>query len=213
GIILPDQFIPLAEQSGLITSLGEWVFQTGLKQAAQMQRHFGARFYTAFNLSMAQFVSCSHIGWLIDKLGSSNANITIELTESLKFIDNAEYRSILDSIKKSGCKIALDDFGTGQSSLSYIKQVPVDIVKIDRSFVRDISIDHNDSELVLAIIQMAKAFNLTTIAEGVETYEQLDFLKAHGCQYAQGFLFGKALPFNEFLKFSESFGFQEMVFE
>ena len=118
---------------------------------------------------------------------------------------------LLNSIKKSNCKIALDDFGTGQSSLSYIKKVPVDIVKIDRSFVRDINTDETDSALILAIIQMAKAFNLTTIAEGVETNDQLEFLKKNNCRFAQGFLFGKALPFDDFLQFTEEFCFQELT--
>ena len=205
GMILPNQFIPIAEKSGMITALAEWVLNTGLTQAQQLNKKFGDEFHTAFNLSMAQFVSCSHMDWVIEQLNSSQANITIELTESLKLIDNAEYRSILASIKNSGSKIALDDFGTGQSSLSYIKQIPVDIVKIDKSFVRDISTDPTDSALILAIIQMAKAFNLTTIAEGIETHEQLEFLQENNCHFAQGFLFSKALPYNEFLNFTDHF--------
>jgi len=205
GSIPPEQFIPIAEKAGKITSLAEWVINTGLVHATLFKEAFGNDFHTAINLSMAQFVSYSHMKWLIEKLNFAKVNITVELTESLKLIDNPEYKSMLASIKESGCQLALDDFGTGQSSLSYIKQIPVDIVKIDKSFIRDIATDPADSALILAILQMAKAFDLTTIAEGIETREQLAFLKENECHSGQGFLFSEAMPFDDFAEFVRNF--------
>jgi two-component system, chemotaxis family, CheB/CheR fusion protein len=205
GVIPPEQFIPIAEKAGKITELAEWVVSTGLQHAQTFKEKFGDDFHTAINLSMAQFVSYSHMKWLVEQLNFAKVNITIELTESLKLIDNPEYKTMLNSIKQTGCQLALDDFGTGQSSLSYIKQIPVDIVKIDQSFVRDIATDPADSALILAILQMAKAFNITTVAEGIETREQLAFLKQNGCHSGQGFLFSKALPFEKFQEFVHNF--------
>ena len=209
GMIPPDQFIAIAEQTGLIINIAEWVLNTVLSVADLLQEKFDTNFSLAVNVSMAQFVSHSHMEWMIKRLREfnvSNTNkITIELTESIKLVDNEEYRTLLSRIKDSGSQIALDDFGTGQSSLSYIKKVPVNIVKIDRSFVSDIATDPNDAAMIQAILQMAKAFDLTTVAEGVENQEQLDFLEKNGCHYAQGFFFSKALPYDEFLTFVRAF--------
>jgi len=213
GAISPEQFIPIAEKAGKITKLAEWVVNTGLEHAQAFKNNFGEDFYTAINLSMAQFVSYSHMKWLVEQLNFAKVNITIELTESLRLIDNPEYMSMLSSIKESGCQLALDDFGTGQSSLSYIKQIPVDIVKIDKSFVRDLATDPADSALILAILQMAKAFNLTTIAEGIETRDQLKFLQTNGCHSGQGFLFSKALPIDKFVKFAAGFDSDSLLFK
>jgi len=209
GWLPPDYFIPVAENSGLITRMAEWVTHTGLMAANSLQALFGADFYLSINFSMAQFVSQTHMEWMLQTLKKSNAAnigmITIELTESLKLIDNDDYMLFLEKIKGTGCKIALDDFGTGHSSLSYIKQVPVDVVKIDRSFVSDIVVDPSDASMTQAILQMAKAFNLETVAEGVETVDQLMFLQKNGCDYAQGYLFSKALPYDDFVQFTKTF--------
>lgn len=213
GMIPPDHFISIAEQSGLIIKIAEWVLDTGLLVANRLHDNFGASFSLAINLSMAQFVSHSHMEWMIQRLNDHHEDkpnqITIELTESIKLVDNEEYRTLLSKIKDSGCMIALDDFGTGQSSLSYIKKVPVNTVKIDRSFVSDIVTDLNDASMIQAILQMAKAFGLTTVAEGVENQEQLEFLEQNGCHFAQGFLFSKALPYDEFVTFVENFNQQK----
>lgn len=203
GSISPDQFIPIAEQNGLISTLSEWVLDTGLSQAREIREKFNPNFHIAVNISMAEFLSKSHTKWLRQTFENSElaqqGGCTLELTESIKLIDNDDYRNTLARIKECGCKIALDDFGTGQSSLSYIKQVAVDIIKIDKSFIRDIAIDPSDAAMVQAILKMAKAFNLSCVAEGVENEEQLKFLKENGCEYAQGYLFGKAMPFDEFV--------------
>jgi EAL domain-containing protein (putative c-di-GMP-specific phosphodiesterase class I) len=210
GLIPPNHFIPVAEQNGLISSLSEWVIDTCLVQMKALKEKLNLDYHIAINISMAEFLSQTHMEWLFRKLENSDlvqsGSVTIELTESIKLIDNEEYRTSLAKIKACRCKIALDDFGTGQSSLSYIKQVPVDIIKIDKSFVRDIATDPSDAAMVQAILKMAKAFNLSTVAEGVENEEQLAFLKQNGCKYAQGYLFGKAMPYEEFAGFIEAYG-------
>lgn len=209
GMIAPDQFIPVAEQNGLIASLSEWVVDTCLLDALAIRDRFKLDFRFSINISMAEFLSHSHMEWLFRTLEkcslAKSGLITIELTESIKLIDNDRYRTSLAKIKDTGCKIALDDFGTGQSSLSYIKRVPVDIIKIDKSFVHDIASDPSDAAMIQAILNMAKAFNLSTVAEGIENRDQLEFLKQNGCEYAQGFLFGKAMPYDEFVSFMESY--------
>ena len=209
GLIAPDDYISVAEQNGLISKLSEWVVNTSLSQISEIKAFFKHDYHIAINISMAEFLSKTHMEWLLNTLETSplvqSGGVIIELTESIKLINNEFYRANLDKIKATACKIALDDFGTGQSSLSYIKQVPVDIIKIDRSFVRDIATDPSDAAMVQAMLKMAKAFNLLTVAEGVETVEQLAFLKQNGCEYAQGYLFGKAMSYESFTEFLTHF--------
>ncbi|GEM_PF-1310698 len=211
GPIVPDHFIPIAEQTGIIAHLSEWVIDTCLLQVKELIKKHNRNFHISINISMAEFLSQAHMEWLFRTLEkctlAQSKQITIELTESIKLINNEEYRTALGKIKASGCKIALDDFGTGHSSLSYIKQIPVDIIKIDKSFVRDIAIDPSDAAMSQAILKMSKAFNLTTVAEGVETEEQLIFMKQNGCEYAQGYLFGKAMPYDELVDFIATFSY------
>jgi EAL domain-containing protein (putative c-di-GMP-specific phosphodiesterase class I) len=130
--------------------------------------------------------------------------VLIEITESLKLSDNAEYVDILKRLRQCGCKIAIVDFGSGYSSLSYLKRMPIDIIKIDKAFVRDITSDATDAAMVRAILQMAEAFGMKTVAEGVETTEQLAFLQAHGCTYAQGYLFSQPMPYPEFSAYARN---------
>jgi two-component system CheB/CheR fusion protein len=211
GMIPPNQFIDVAEQSNLIIELSEWITTSCIKQSQVLQQQLGEHFITALNVSMAQFVADTHMQWLIEQLQQATAPLTIELTESLKFIDNAEYKHYLTQIKATGAHLALDDFGTGQSSLSYLKQIDADIVKIDQTFVRDIITDQSDADMIAAIIAMAKAFKMVTVAEGIESSEQLAFLQQHGCQYGQGFLFSQALPLDEFIRFTRAFNAGEMA--
>jgi two-component system CheB/CheR fusion protein len=206
SFIPPDVFIPVAEQNGMIGKLSQWVFTTGLADWERWIDESATRQSLAINLSAAQFVTPEHIKQLLQllrdsKLAQSN-QVTIEITESLRLSDNEEYVDILRQMREYGCKIAIDDFGTGYSSLSYLKRMPIDIIKIDKSFVRDISSDPTDAAMVRAILQMARAFGMTTVAEGVETPEQLAFLQEHGCNYAQGFLFSKPVPFPEFAAYA-----------
>ena len=210
GFIPPDIFIPIAEQNGMIGKLSQWVFETGLADWNRWTRESGTRLSLSFNLSAAQFVARDHIDQLVKLLCANGLahehQVMIEITESLKLSDNEEYVDILKQLRQCGCRIAIDDFGTGYSSLSYLKRMPVDIIKIDKSFVRDITVDPTDAAMVRAILQMAHAFGMKTVAEGVETPEQLAFLREHGCNYAQGFLFSKPVPFDEFSAFAQEHG-------
>ena len=207
GFIPPDTFIPVAEQNGMIGHLSQWVFETGLADWARWSQESGMQLSLSFNLSAAQFVDRDHIEEMLNLLKHSGLagqqRVIVEITESLKLSDNEEYVDILKRLRQYGCRIAIDDFGTGYSSLSYLKRMPVDIIKIDKSFVRDITSDPTDAAMVCAILQMAKAFGMMTVAEGVETSEQLDFLRRHGCNYAQGFLFSKPVPLADFSAFAQ----------
>jgi len=197
GQIPPDVFIPVAEQNGMMARLGHWVLE---KSLADWERS-NTPITLSFNLSAVQFVARDHIDQVVRLLRGSTlagkGQLTIEITESLRLSDNQEYVDILRRLRDCGCRIAIDDFGTGYSSLSYLKRMPVDVIKIDKSFVRDITTDPTDAAMIRAILQMAHAFGMETIAEGVETAEQLEFLKAHGCHCAQGYFFAKPMPFAE----------------
>lgn len=206
GFIPPDVFIPVAEQNGMIGKLTEWVLERGISEWERWSLTSGEGQILAFNFSAAHFVSRDHITKAIRRLSktslSANNQLTIEITESLKLSDNNEYIEVLRELKKCGCSIAIDDFGTGYSSLSYLKRMPVDIIKIDKSFVHDIATDPTDAATIRAILQMADSFGMTVVAEGVETPEQLEFLKEHGCKYVQGFLFSKPIPYADFIQFT-----------
>ena len=212
--IPPDTFIPIAEQNGMIGQLSQWVFETGLADWERWNQGASMQLSLSFNLSAAQFVDRDHIKRMLKLLKDSGLasqhGVIIEITESLKLSDNEEYIEILQQFRQYGCRIAIDDFGTGYSSLSYLKRMPVDIIKIDKSFVRDIISDPTDAAMVRAILQMANAFGMKTVAEGVETSEQLEFLREHGCNFAQGFLFSKPVPFEGFSTFANDLARNEM---
>lgn len=200
GHIPAEVFVPVAEQNGMIVQLGQTVFETGIADWKTL--HAETRpLSLSFNLSAAQFVAHNHIASLLEMLSDTqlgqNHRITIEITESLKLFDSTDYLDTLNRFRACGCLIAIDDFGTGHSSLSYLTRIPVDIIKIDKSFVQRITSDPNHAAMVRAILQMADSFDLETVAEGVETKDQLEFLKVHGCDYAQGFLFARPMPFDQ----------------
>ena len=200
GHIPAEVFVPVAEQNGMIVQLGQTVFETGIADWEKLPPE-SRPLSLAFNLSAAQFVAHNHIASLLEMLTNTRLGekhrITIEITESLKLFDSADYLETLNRFRACGCRIAIDDFGTGHSSLSYLTRIPVDIIKIDKSFVQRITSEPNHAAMVRAILQMADSFELETVAEGVETREQLEFLKAHGCNYAQGFLFARPMPFDQ----------------
>lgn len=202
GFIPPEAFVPVAEQSGMICKLSLWAVDTGLEDWSRWTAASDVKLSLSFNLSVAQFVVRDHIEKLVRLLEGSDIarrnRVTIEITESMKLSDNVEYVAILNRFRNCGCKIAIDDFGSGYSSLSYLKRMPIDIIKIDKAFVRDITTDATDAAMVRAILQMAEAFGMQTVAEGVETKEQLAFLQQHGCNFAQGYLFSEPMPFSEF---------------
>ena len=202
GNIPPDIFIPIAEQNGMIGKLTDWALDRGIADWKSSSQSIDHTQSLSFNLSSALFVARDHVEKVLLRLRECSLvdqlPLTVEITESLKLSDNHEYVELLRSLRRSGCRIAIDDFGTGYSSLSYLKRMPVDIIKIDKSFVRDIATDPADAAMIRAMLQMANAFGLETVAEGVETAEQLAFLRANGCTYAQGYHFGKAVPLSDF---------------
>lgn len=194
GLVPPTQFIPLAEQTGLIVALGRWVLE---EACAQMQRWRAAGVVdvpVAVNVSAIQFRQDdlgATISDVLETTGLPGDRLHIELTESVMIDGHESLYRTLHEIKKAGASIAMDDFGTGYSSLSYLKRFPIDYVKIDRSFVRDITKDPADAAICSAIIAMAHNLGMKVIAEGVETQEQADFLRTRGCDQLQGYLIGK----------------------
>jgi diguanylate cyclase (GGDEF)-like protein len=205
GLISPAEFIPLAEETGLILPLGQWVLETACAQlAAWAAMPQTAHLSLAVNVSARQF-SLPHFVQqalaVIEQTGVPPAQLKLELTESL-LLDNAEdVIAKMRALKDHGVSFSLDDFGTGYSSLSYLKRLPLDQLKIDRSFVRDILIDPNDAAIARTVVALGQSLGLAVIAEGVETVAQRDFLAANGCLTYQGYLFSPPLPREEFEAF------------
>ena len=199
GMILPDRFIPIAEESSLIVEIGNWVLHEACAQASAWRKAQGRDLPIAVNVSGRQI----HNGLAdIVRAALVSANVAphcleIELTESAVMSNTESAIEALSSLRELGVGISLDDFGTGYSSLSYLKRLPVTGLKIDQSFVRDLVSDPDDSAIVRAIIVVGQELSLDVTAEGVETSEQVDFLKKHGCGRAQGYLFARPLPASE----------------
>ncbi len=196
GYITPDKFIPIAEATGLIVELGEWVLWESCAFAQRMKnkQHESS---ISINLSARQFKDgnlSALLQQIISKTGIEPKRMHLELTESMLMGDIEAAISHMHELKTLGVSLSIDDFGTGYSSLSYLKRFPVDILKIDRSFVKDIPEDTNDMEITAAIIAMAQKLNLDLVAEGVETQEQVDFLRANNCNIVQGYFYSPAVP-------------------
>ncbi|HKY01924.1 MAG TPA: EAL domain-containing protein, partial [Burkholderiales bacterium] len=192
GLVLPDTFIPLAEESGLIQQLGEWTLNRVCSQTQDWAKNGMAPIPVAINLSARQFRHPAFVTTLTSTLTDHRMDprmVEIEITESALIKDMDATLDSFRALKAMGIRLAIDDFGTGYSSLAYLKRFPVDKLKIDRSFIRDISEDPDDRAIVSAIISMSKDLELRVVAEGVETAEQLAFLRERGCDGAQGFLF------------------------
>jgi len=208
NLVPPAQFIPLAEDTGLIIPIGEWVLRTACQENRLWQSHQQQPpLQVSVNLSARQFIQedlLTGIERLLHEMGMDPQCLELELTESLIMPNAEDTIETLRALKKLGIQISIDDFGTGYSSLSYLKRFPIDTLKIDQSFIHDIPGDADNSALVTAIIAMAHNLKLSVVAEGVETYEQLVFLNSHDCDYAQGFLFGKAVPAPEFHQLLEN---------
>lgn len=197
GIVPPGQFISIAEKTGLIVPIGEWVLRTACQQLKHWNDQGIYPFTMAINLSSRQFKEENFFNRVVEifhETGVDTNEIELELTESILIDDTSKIFNILAAFKTFGIQFSLDDFGTGYSSLSYLKHFPISKLKIDQSFVKNIMTDGNDSTLVKAIIAMGRALNLTTIAEGVELQEQMDFLRQEGCDEIQGYLLGKPMP-------------------
>ena len=200
GRISPTEFIPLAEELGLIRGIGDWVFQQAAEFARHLRNDLGREIQVSVNKSPSQFVSgvCSS-DWVdtLYRLGLPGGSLVVEITEGLLLNPDPAIQKQLDLFRSHGAQIAIDDFGTGFSSLSYLKKFDIDYLKIDRSFIQAIASDENDRVLVEAIIAMAHKLRIMTIAEGVETEEQLRILTEYGCDLIQGYLFSHPLPANE----------------
>lgn len=202
GLVSPLEFIPLAEETGLILPIGSWVLETACAQLKQWESNPHAReLLLAVNVSARQFGQKDFVDQVlgvVSKFAIKPELLKLELTESLVVENVTDTISKMHKLKEVGIRFSIDDFGTGYSSLAYLKQLPLDQLKIDQSFVRDIVTDPNDAIIVQTIIGMAKNFHLNVIAEGVETQEQLEQLQRYGCQAFQGYLFSKPIPVEEF---------------
>lgn len=200
GMVLPWEIIPLAEESGLIRPIGNWVLKTACRQAGRWSAAGFKDIGVAVNLSAAQFRERNLLGQIYNILretGTDPCLLELEITESTIMDDIDMAASTMRAMHRSGIRISIDDFGTGYSSLNHLKRFPIDMVKIDRSFVRNISTDPDDASIVGAIITMAHNMGMNVIAEGVETVVQLNHLKNLGCNEVQGFLFSPPVPSDE----------------
>ena len=197
GLVSPANFIPLAEDTGLIVPLGEWVLHAVCTQMKKWQDSGLEPMRVAVNLSACQFRQTmlrQQVKRILNDTGIAPEYLELELTESVIMDDIQTSSAVLRELKKMGVHISMDDFGTGYSSLSLLKRLPLDTLKIDQSFVRDITSDADDAAIVDAIISLAHSLRLRVIAEGVENNRQLDFLRSQGCDEVQGYLFSRPLP-------------------
>ena len=199
GLVLPNMFIPVAEEAGLIESIGEWVMRAACVQARAWQDAMGIRIPVAVNLSGQQINDrlVQTVGDILAATGLEPRYLELEITESCIMDQAATTIGYLRELRKLGVHLAVDDFGTGYSSMNYLKRLPINTLKIDRSFVRDVPQDGNDAAIIQAILALGHTLNLIVIAEGVETAEQRAFLIEHGCDAMQGFLFSRPLPAEE----------------
>ncbi|MDB5729015.1 MAG: hypothetical protein JWQ00_2220 [Noviherbaspirillum sp.] len=215
GMVSPVDFIPLAEETGLILPLGRWVLETACRQlVAWSARPAFAHLSIAVNVSARQFRHpefAEQVLALLDDTGAEPRKLKLELTESL-LVDSLDDTIVkMSALKARGVGFSLDDFGTGYSSLSYLKRLPLDQLKIDQSFVRDVLTDSNDASIARTIVALAHSLGLSVIAEGVETEAQRNFLAAHGCDAYQGYWFSRPLPIAELERFMQDFRSNRMA--
>ena len=203
GLVSPVHFIPLAEESGLIVPLSQWVLEEALNQNRRWQKLGLPTMRIAVNLSARQFVDENLLSDTVRALkesGMDPALLELEVTESMMMYNTEKTVQVLEELRKMGVRIAIDDFGIGFSSLSHLKQFAIDIIKIDRSFIKDIPGDKADEAITEAIIAMSKSLRIKVVAEGVETVEQLQFLSARGCDEIQGYYFSRPVPAADFAR-------------
>ena len=207
GAVSPEEFIPVAEQSGLILPIGDWVLREACRQMRAWQEQGLSAGTMAVNLSTRQFRQkdlAEQISTALRDSGLPPGDLELEITESSIMDNLASAATVLAELEQRGIRIAVDDFGTGYSSLSYLKTFPIHCLKIDRSFIRDIPGDENDAVIVRTIIALAGSLGLTVVAEGVETDAQLAYLRANHCDQAQGYLFSRPLPPGECLRLMQA---------
>ena len=197
GDIAPAQFIPLAEESRLILDIGAWVLNQVCSDYAGWQKELDDPGLVAINLSLKELSQASFIPRcrsVFERHAVSPSRVELEITETTLMMDAERTLPLLDELRAMGVHLSIDDFGTGYSSLNYLRQFPVNALKIDRSFVSDISAEGTEGKIAAAIIGMAHSLGLEAIAEGVETEAQRSFLTAHGCHQLQGYLIGRPAP-------------------
>jgi len=205
GLLSPGAFIQAAEECGLIGEIGDYVLRRTCDQFAALYRQ-GMAYPVAVNVSAMQFESEGFADTVLDALNSSGLPphlLELELTESTAMRDPERVIHQIEPLRKLGVTFAIDDFGTGHSSLSYLTRMPFDVFKIDQSFVRHMESDPHAKIVVETILAMAKSLKLKTVAEGVETTEQLAFLRGQGATLAQGYLFGRPMPLPDLVRFAE----------
>lgn len=201
GAIGPADFIPIAEETGLIVPIGQWVLTEACRQVKIWSSSPVGAVPVSVNISSHQFRDSGLVGDVLDAVsaaGIKTTDLELEITESVLLLDVDKTLIELKSLKEAGLSLSIDDFGTGYSSLSYLKRFPIDTIKIDQSFVKDLHLDTDDAAICAAILAMSQQLGLNVVAEGVETREQLDFLRRHKCNHIQGYICSKPLPANEF---------------
>ncbi len=204
GMVPPGQFIQIAEETGLIVPIGKWVLHTACAQLVEWRSQGLPPLHMAVNLSARQFADdnlVTDVKQALERTGAESDLLELELTESMVIQNTERAGRVLAEIKALGVRLAIDDFGVGYSSLSHLKRFPIDTLKVDRSFIRDIPQDPEDKAITEAIIAMGKSLNLTVVAEGVETLEQQEFLRERACDEMQGFYFSKPIPPEQFADF------------
>ena len=208
GLVSPMDFIPLAEQTGLIVPIGEWVLAQAIEQARLWAKTPLAGVTISVNVAAAQFLNTGmrkQLELAQSRPGIDLRKILLEITESTLMVESESMLNQLHHLRSMGLEFAIDDFGTGYSSLSYLKRLPINQLKIDRSFIKDAPKDEDDNAIIRAIISMAHSLNLEVVAEGVETQDQLAFLNSLQCDQLQGFFFAKPMPVSEFEQYCQGF--------
>jgi len=208
GLVFPDEFIDVAESTGLIIEIGNWIIEKCISDLAEFNKNISKNLKIAINLSAKQFQDdklIDHISSMIEKYNVNPKQLEFEITESLSMANIDMTLRVLSRLKGIGVSIVIDDFGTGYSSLAYLKKFPVDILKIDKTFVMDMVEDEEDGMIVKTVINMAHSLGFKTVAEGVETKEHVKALKELECDQLQGYFYSKAVPKNNFMEYLKSF--------
>jgi len=207
GSVGPDRFIPIAEETGDIRLIGQWTLYNACRQLVRWRKQADYPIHISVNLSSSQFKEhdlVERVQGILKALSLQGDSVKLELTETAVMQDPVKAIQVMDQLRDAGIRISIDDFGTGYSSLSYLKQFPVQTVKIDKSFVDGVSNNVNNQEIVRAIISMAKNLHMDTLAEGVETVDQLEFLMAEGCDHVQGYYFSPPVDAVTFASYLEA---------
>jgi EAL domain-containing protein (putative c-di-GMP-specific phosphodiesterase class I) len=209
GAIAPGDFIPIAEETGLILPIGQWVLREACKQVKVWETSAVGSVPVSVNISSHQFRDSGLIKDVFEAMTSAGIDaglLELEITESVLLQDVDKTLVELRALKEAGISLSIDDFGTGYSSLSYLKRFPIDTIKIDRSFVKDLHKDADDAAICAAILAMSTQLGLNVVAEGVETMEQLEFLRSHGCHHIQGYVCSRPLSATQFFAMLQDIG-------